>query len=194
MTTPENLPAAGIRVVAICASLRPGSFTRMALEVAIEGARKVGADVKLLELAQWRLPPFDDGPSLQDPETVRFKAEVQGADALLVATPVYHDSYSGSLKNAIDLLYHAELQDKLAALIAVGGGRVGQGQALEHLRAVFRETGTWVLPRQVAIASSKEAFTEQGRPKDPDIETRLVALGQELALRCRVMRPRKRAG
>jgi NAD(P)H-dependent FMN reductase len=177
--------------VAICGSLRTGSHTRKALEVALGGVRQAGGEVEVVDLGQLNLPFFDDGPSRQSPEAVRFVGIVKAADGLLIATPVYHDSYSGVLKNALDFLYE-ELSDKVAALIAVGGGRVGQGQALEHLRAVFRETSTWVIPRQVAVPQSKAAFDEQGQPQDKELATRLSALGMELVLRCKQLRPRRR--
>jgi FMN reductase len=187
----ETAAAAAPKVVAICGSLRVGSHTRKALALAIEGARKVGGEVEVVDLGQLKLPFFDGGPAREEPEALRFRGLVKAADALLVATPVYHDSFSGGLKNALDLLYE-ELHDKLAALIAVGGGKVGQGQALEHLRAVFRETSCWVLPRQVAVPQSGEAFDEQGQPKDREVATRLGALGMELVARCKQLRPRRR--
>jgi NAD(P)H-dependent FMN reductase len=180
------------KVVALCGSLRVGSYTRMALQLAIDGASKAGGDIEVFDLGQTRLPFFDGGPAKEIPEAARFRSLVKEADGLLIATPVYHDSYSGVLKNALDLLYE-ELNEKVAALIAVGGGRVGQGQALEHLRAVFRETSCWVVPRQVAVPRSEESFDEKGQPKDKEMETRLTALGMELVMRCKQLRPRRRA-
>lgn len=178
------------KIVAISGSLRPGSITRKALDLAVESARKIGGDVNIVDLREWRLPPCDDTASKTDAEANRFRQEVKAADGLLIATPVYHESMGGMLKNALDLLY-PELLEKIAALIAVGGGRVGQGQALEHLRSVLRETGTWVLPRQVAVFSSDHALDEGGAFKDKEVVERLNALGQELVLRCRKMRPRR---
>jgi NAD(P)H-dependent FMN reductase len=180
-----------INVVALLGSQRQESMTRLALNVALEGVRKAGLEHSLKDLGAPRLPLFEEGVTGNDPAVLQFKEAIRGCDALLVATPVYHDSYSGVLKNAIDHLYD-ELSDKVIGLVAVGGGRTGQGQALEHLRAVFRETNSWVLPRQVAIPSSKEAF-EAGKLKDPELEFRLLKLGQELVLRARQLRPKKPA-
>jgi NAD(P)H-dependent FMN reductase len=189
---PQDPAASATRIIALCGSLRAGSHTRKALDLAIEGVKKGGAEVTVVDLAELKLPPFDDGPSKEHPEAVRWKALVKAADGLLIGTPVYHDSYAGTLKNALDFLYQ-ELFEKVAALLAVGGGRVGQGQALEHLRAVLRETNTWVIPRQVVIPSSQEAFDEAGAPKDKELSTRLNMLGVELAVRCKQLRPKKRA-
>lgn len=179
-----------LKVVALCGSPRSGSYTRMALDVAVEAATKVGAEVTMVDLAEWRLPLYEgDMASPSTDATVqRFKATVSEAQGLLVATPVYHDSFSGVLKNAIDHLYQ-ELANKVVGLIAVAGGRAGHGLALEHLRTVFRETNTWVLPRQVPVGMSKEAFDEERKPKDPETALRLNALGQELVVRTKVLRP-----
>lgn len=183
-----------MKVVALLGSLRSGSVTARALDVAISGVQKLGLpDVEFEQLGAPRLPLFEEGVTEKLPEVVLFKERIRAADALLIATPVYHDSFSGVLKNAIDHLY-GELSDKVAALIGVGGGRTGQGQALEHLRAVLRETNTWVLPRQVAVGRAAEAFDETGKLKDAEMELRLIKLGQELVLRARQVRPRRPAG
>ena len=150
------------RVIAVAGSLRPGSVTRQALAIAVEGARAAGAGIDKWDLGRPRLPLFEES-ARELPEVVQLKQRIKGCDALLVGTPVYHDSYSGPLKNALDFLYD-ELTDKVVALIAVGGGSTGQGQALEHLRAVFRETGSWTLPRQVGIGQSTERLAPAGAP------------------------------
>jgi len=182
-----------LQLVALSGSARPGSHTRRAVELAVEGARSAGAEVTWVDLSEWKLPLFDDTPNTTThPEVVRLKAAIKAADALLVGTPVYHDSVGGSLKNALDFLYQAELAEKVAGLIAVGGGRLGQHQALEHLRAIFRETSTWALPRQVAVPNSGEAFDEAGKPREKELELRLTMLGKELVVRTRQLRPPRR--
>lgn len=183
-----------MKVMALCGSPRPGSYTRMALDVAAEAARKMGAEVTVVDLSEWRLPLFEGDMSAPatDATVLRFKAAVAEAQGLLVATPVYHDSFSGVLKNAIDHLYQ-ELANKVAGLIAVAGGRAGHGLALEHLRTVLRETNTWVLPRQVPVGMSKEAFDEERKPRDPETALRLTALGQELVMRTKLLRPARPA-
>jgi len=187
---PPAAPPPPARVVALCGSLRADSHSRKALAVAMEGVKKGGAEVILADLSV--LPLFDGGPaSREHPESVRFKEMVKGADGLLIVTPVYHDSYSGVLKNALDLLMD-EAVDLVAAVAAVAGGRVGQGQALEHLRAVLREMSIWVLPRQVLIPESSRAFEENGLPKDREVSTRLLSLGVELVMRCKQFRLRRR--
>jgi len=183
------------KVLALSGSARKGSYSRAALDVAVAAARKLGATVDLYDLGENKLPPFDGSEQVEKehPAVLDLKRRAKEADALLLATPVYHDSYSGVLKNTLDLLYYEEVSDKLAGLIAVGGGRIGHGQALEHLRAVLREMGAWVLPRQVLVGSSSDCFGEDGQLKDPELLSRLGLLGQELVLRSKLFRTRRRA-
>jgi NAD(P)H-dependent FMN reductase len=176
------------KILLLSGSLRQPSWSRAALEIAAEGLRRSKVEVTVEDLGPLQLPLFVEGAEPVAREVAALKQAARSCDALIVSTPVYHDSFSGVLKNALDHLY-LELSDKVVALIAVGGGRTGQGQALEHLRAVFREAGSWVLPRQVAVARASEAFDENGRPTDPDLEARLIRLGQELVLRARQLRP-----
>lgn len=178
------------KILTLCGSLRSRSSTRFALDAASAGAVKMGAELNRFDFAEAKLPFFDGDESLNAPATVNFKAQVKAADALLIATPVYHDSYSGLLKNALDLLYD-ELNQKLVGLIAVGGGRTGQGQALEHLRAVLRETNCWALPQQVIVYTSKQVISEDGKILDDELAARLDRLGAELALRTRLMKAKK---
>jgi multimeric flavodoxin WrbA len=49
-----------IRIVAICGSLRPGSYTRMALQVTLRGACEIGAEATLIDLRDYQLI-FCDG-------------------------------------------------------------------------------------------------------------------------------------
>lgn len=172
-------------IIGLAGSLRSGSSTRAALKAALMGSAQGGAAVRILELDKPILPPFD-GEASQQPEVLQFREHVRGADALLIATPVYNDSFSGVLKNALDHLQN-ELHDKLVGLIAVGGGRFGQGQALEHLRSVLRATNTWVLPRQVVIANSKEVFDGSGNVIIEELKSRLLLLGREVVVRSKLM-------
>ena len=44
-----------IRVVAISGSLRPGSYTRMALDIVLRGAQELGAEIQLIDLNDYNL-------------------------------------------------------------------------------------------------------------------------------------------
>jgi NAD(P)H-dependent FMN reductase len=167
-------------LVAISGNRRNPSFTRAALQLAADGAAGALAEVTLVDLEQWRLSPFEEGTT--DAAANQLRALVRQADGLILATPVYHESYSGVLKVALDLL-DRELDQKPAALIAVGGGMWGISLALEHLRTVLREMGALVLPQQVQVARAEEMFDGAGHLNDAELTARLVRLGEQLAIR-----------
>lgn len=83
-----------------------------------------------LSLESAKLRPEDllyarfDSPALKT-----FTEQLQQADGLIVATPVYKAAYSGALKTLLDLLPERALQGKVVLPLATGG-------TVAHLLAV----------------------------------------------------------
>jgi len=176
---PEN----GVRVVGLCGSLSENSSTRKSLSVALEGARAEGASTELVDLRFYSLPFAGSGWSPdQFPDVARLNGLVRAADAVIWATPEYHGSYSGVLKNALDLGGFEEYQGKMIALVGAAGGSIGAINALGHLRTVARQLHAWVLPAQVSVARSSHAFGDSGEIIDAKLKASLRQLGAELAL------------
>lgn len=44
-----------VSVVGICGSIRRGSYTRMAVQIALQGAQEVGAQTRLIDLKDYHL-------------------------------------------------------------------------------------------------------------------------------------------
>ena len=59
-----NTAGQSVSVVGICGSIRPGSFTRTALQVALQGAQEVGAQTGLIDLNDYNLVFCDGGTEL----------------------------------------------------------------------------------------------------------------------------------
>ena len=164
-------------VVAICGSRRDESYTRYALRHALDSAEAVGATTELVDLREFDLPPLDaDLDEAGDSE--RLLAAVRGADSVVLGTPVYHGSYSGVLKNALDYCGFDEFEQKTVGLLAVAGGSFPV-TALEHLRSVCRALNCWVLPHQVAVPNAYRRFSE-GELTDEDVAERVSVLGRRL--------------
>jgi NAD(P)H-dependent FMN reductase len=171
-----------IRVAAVCGSLRPGSYTRQALAIALQGAQELGAQTQLIDLRDYDLIFCDGGRGQDVPEGVhRLREELQHAHGIILGTPEYHGGYSGVLKNALDLMGFAEFEGKMIGLIAVAGGRMGAANSLTGLRAVGRSLHAWVLPEEVSIAQAWQQFDGNGNLKDQALDQRVRELGQQLA-------------
>jgi NAD(P)H-dependent FMN reductase len=164
-----------VHVVALCGSLRDGSHTRTALDVALDAADAAGASTELVDLRNLDLPVFDaDADDAGD--AVRLQSTVAAADAILLGTPMYHGSYSSPLKTALDYCGFDEFEDKTVGLLAVAGGGFPV-TALDHLRSVCRALDAWVIPHQAAIPSAYEQF-EDGAFVDDDLAERVRTLGR----------------
>ncbi|PSP88146.1 FMN reductase [Halobacteriales archaeon QS_4_69_34] len=168
----------GPHVVAICGSRRDASYTRRALERALRGVEEAGATGSLLDLRELDLPVYD--PDLDEQGDSRELARrVREADAVLLGTPMYHGSYSGALKNALDYCGFDEFEGKTVGLLAVSGGSFPVS-ALDHLRLVCRAVDAWVLPHQAALPKVSTVFDEEGGFADEDLEERVRVLGQRV--------------
>ena len=168
MTTP--------RVVAVAGSLRDGSYTRHALERALDAASEAGADTKLIDLREYDLPVFDpDREELRDER--RLKREIREADAILLGTPVYHGTMSSALKNALDYCGSDEFEDKTVGLLAVAGGGTF-GPTLVELRTAVRTVHGWTLPHEVGIRKARNHFDDDGSILDSGLEERVRKLGR----------------
>lgn len=170
-----------LHVIAICGSLRPGSYTRMALSIALEGARELGAQTQILDLQDYDLS-FVDGRDTPYPAGVlRLREDVRAADGIIIGTPEYHAGMSGALKNALDLMGFDEIGGKMLGLIGVSGGTMGAVNALNSLRAVGRSLHAWVIPQQVTIPQGWKVFTEEGQLLNEDYRARLLEVGRQVA-------------
>jgi FMN reductase len=171
-----------MRIVTLCGSLRPASTTSRALAAAGDAAIQAGAEVSILKLGELDLP-FCDGRSDESTyggQTQAFRQQVTAADGLLIGSPNYHGSYTGVLKNALDLLGPDALRDKLVGLIVTARGDAGAMNTLNHLRHVCRWMNAWVIAAEVSIPRAQDAFDETGAVVRPGLDTKLANLGTEL--------------
>ena len=161
-------------VVAVAGSLRDHSYTRLALRRVLDAAAEAGADTDLLDLRTFDLPPLDPDVEEQG-DSAAFARCVREADAVVLGTPMYHGSYAGVLKNALDYCGFDEFEDTTVGLLGVAGGAFPI-TALEHLRSVCRALDAWALPLQVAVPNSGNSFADAGFA-DEDLAARVRRLG-----------------
>jgi len=164
-------------VAALAGSLRDESYTRKSLEHALGGVEDAGGTGELLDLREFDLPVMDADRDAQG-DSERLTARVRHADAVLLGTPMYHGSYSGVLKNAIDYCGFDEFEGKTVGLLAVSGGAFPI-TALEHLRSVCRALDAWVLPHQAAVPRAHAQF-EGDRLADEGLAERVHVLGERV--------------
>ncbi len=152
-----NTDAVDIRVI-LGSTTPPGRMHR-AVDGAIERAAARGTGAGLIDLGTLDLgfangtPPAD----LAD-DTAPTIAAIEAAKAVILATPVYRGSLSGSLKNLIDLTPVPALQAKVVGIVAMGASDHHFLGAERHLRDVLAFFGAVVMP--VAVYLNSADFTD----------------------------------
>lgn len=172
-----------ILVAGICGSIRPGSYTRMAVRIALRGAEEAGAQTLLIDLQDYELV-FCDGKvdeSIYPEDVFRLRRDVGRAQGIILGTPEYHGGVSGVLKNALDLMGFEEFRGKMVGLVGVSGGALGAVHALDSLRTIGRALHSWVVPEQASIPQAWKAFDEAGALRSGDLENRLKQVGRQVA-------------
>lgn len=169
-------------MVGIVGSLREGSYTRETVKIALKGAQAAGASTELIDLRAYDLP-FCQGGGDEDlaGDVSRLRGQVQDAHGIVLGTPEYHGSYSGVLKNALDLMGFDEFENKMIGLVGVSGGRMGAHSAMNHLREVGRALHAWVVPTQAGVPRAWNEFDDAtGELGDEDLAGRIRSVGAEV--------------
>ncbi len=169
-----------MKTLVFAGSTRQQSFNRRLAAVAALTARDQGAEVTLLELADFELPLYNgDLEARGTPENVRrLKAIFHAHPAWLICSPEYNGSYTGLLKNTLDWLSRPiagdadwavggkPFENKVVGLLAASNGALGGLRSLGNLAPLMRQLQCWVAPKQFALARAAEAFDDKGLLRD----------------------------
>jgi FMN reductase len=159
-----------IPIVIILGSVRPHSYTSMAVALVADEFRKHPEfSVKVIDPATLKLPWPGTDPNSS--ATQALQADVKAAAGVVLATPEYHGSFSSVMKLVIENLgFPSVLTGKPVALLGVAAGAIGAIKSLEHLRGVCAHIGSIVLPLPVSVANVQKVFDPEGHPLDPTME------------------------
>ena len=158
-----------IQVLGVSGSLRRDSYNTALLRAAAE-LMPPGMTLEIFNLSH--LPMFNQDSEKPFPDAVvELRTKMAQADALLISTPEYNGSISGTLKNAIDWASrspHPPLQGKPVAIMGVTTGNFGTLRAQLHLRQILTHVGALTLGKpEVLVRGAKHAFDVQGHLVDP---------------------------
>ena len=187
-----NIP----KILAFAGSTRKESYNKKLVKIAVQGARKTGAEVTFLDLRDLPLPLYDGDLEEKEglPRNARQLKDLMLAHhGFLISSPEYNSGISGVFKNAIDWASRpapnepslACFQNKLASLMSASPGTLGGLRGLVHVRLILSNIGVTVLPTQMAVPKAHEAFLPDGSLKDPKQQAGIEKLGMELAEKLR---------
>jgi len=136
--TPGSAAAAEskpVKILGVCCSPRKGKTTATAMQVCLDAAQAVSPriEVELIELAGLKIPgevaaglPLEEGQKDDFPQLAPKLSDPKVA-GIIIGTPVYFGNMSYLCKAFLDrcIVFHKPhtLQNKVAGVLAVGGGR-----------------------------------------------------------------------
>jgi NAD(P)H-dependent FMN reductase len=167
-----------LRVLGVSGSLRQQSKTALALRLFLDFVVKQGAEGHMLDLRSVELPMYR--PDRETPSEAQkdITAEVEWADAFVLATPDYHGSMSGAMKNFLD--YHwEELAGKVFGYICSSHEK--GLTVMDQMRTVVRQCYGWSMPYGVAF-DGRADFEADGTLKNPRVEQRLKMMARDLVV------------
>lgn len=187
------------KILAFAGSTRKDSFNKKLVRIAAAAARSAGAEVTLIDLADYSLPLFnqDDEAERGQPDNARkLKELMKTHHGFLISSPEYNSSITPLLKNTIDWASRSIpgekplecFAEKVALLISASPGALGGLRALVHVRAILGNIGTLVLPGTISISQAHEAFAEDGSLKDPKRQATVEKLGADLTVHLRKLK------
>jgi NAD(P)H-dependent FMN reductase len=158
-----------IKILAFAGSLREHSYNKRVLNIAVEGARRSGAQVTVIDLRDYPMPIFnaDEFSKHFDENAARFQDILSEHDGLLIASPEYNGSIPGGMKNAIDWAsrpspkYEKSVEvfkGKTGAIMTASQGSFGGLRSLAHVRGMLSIMFVNVLPVEIAVTFVQDKF------------------------------------
>ena len=181
-----------LKIVVIPGSLRTGSLNaRLAAVIAHEIAQ-AGAEVTRISLSDFPLPIYDGDLQAKSgipKNAVNLKRMIGSHQGVLIVTPEYNSSVPALVKNTIDWVSRVQdphetrgqvFRDRVFAIAAASGNRLGGARALAALRLILSACHATVIPNQLALPFADDAYDEMDRLKHAADGDALKALVRQL--------------
>ena len=165
------------KVLGVASSLRDGSSSTVTLMIALDFIKKLGAQTRLVDLKQTKLPLYDPNENQSSIELQKIEKDVEWADAFILATPDYHGSMSGTMKNFLDCFW-SEFAGKTFGYICASHEK--GLTVMDHMRTAVRQCYGWSLPYGISV--NGEDDLTNGKIANQRLESRLEMLARDLVV------------
>ena len=169
-----------MRIFAVAASLREGSYNRQLLEASVPYFEEHGADVEHRQFSDFDVPLYDKDIEKESGiarGAREFEESLLAASGFVIVTPEYNHSIPGTLKNLIDWVSRIRpnqpFRGKPGMLMSASPSMVGGSRGLLHTRVPLQTLGARVFPDEFSLARAHEAFGEDGGLLDEKLDERL---------------------
>lgn len=166
-----------LKVLGVGSSLRHGSSSTATLRIVLDLIKKNGAETRLLDLKETKLPFYDPNANQSSLELQKAEEDVKWADAFILATPDYHGSMSGTMKNFLDYFW-SEFAGKTFGYICASHEK--GLTVMDQMRTAVRQCYGWSLPYGVSVNDGNEL--EDGKITNQRLKSRLEMLARDLVV------------
>jgi NAD(P)H-dependent FMN reductase len=147
-----------LKVLGVGSSMRQDSFSTETLKIILNKVNKNGGDTRLLNLYSNPLPMYTAEYN-EKLSGIKHAVElVNWADAIVLATPDYHGSMAGSLKNFLDYFW-AEFAGKTFGYLCSSHEK--GLTVMDQMRTAIRQCYGWSLPYGISINSNQDFNTDR---------------------------------
>jgi NAD(P)H-dependent FMN reductase len=175
-----------MKVLLICGSVAKKSHTNALLHYIEELFVKEKCEVLFWDLKTKPLPvilPEYHKDPTQHPDKIvkEFVDKVEKSQIVILGSPLYHGSYSGALKNALDNLRWDAFRNKWVGLVGNAGGSRASHVEHTHLRQVVNTLVGYTA--QTQVGTCRDDYSESPKKHvlvDEDIKQRCQRLVSEL--------------
>ncbi len=160
-------------IVGLGGTTREGSTAERALRTALARAEQLGCETAIFAANGLPGELYDPNRPERSERATSMVEALRRADGVIIATPAYHGSISGLVKNAIDFIEDLRgdkrvyLQDRAVGSIVCADGPQAMGATLAALRAVVHSLRGWPTPYAATLNTRNRPFGGDGHSPDP---------------------------
>ena len=174
----EDMSAEPFHILGVNGSLREKSRSALTLRMLLSFAEEHGAETRILDLRTLELPFYRPDRAGNSTAEIKMGADMGWASAVVLASPDYHGSMSGSMKNFLDYNWD-ECAGKVFGYICSSHEK--GLTVMDQMRTVVRQCYGWSMPYGVSF-NGKEDFDSDGVLKNAKIENRLRMMARDLVI------------
>jgi FMN reductase len=173
-------------IVGLGGTTRTGSSSEVALRCALNAAERAGASVAMLAGPHLDLPMYSPEKPERAPGADRLVELLRRSHGVIVASPGYHGSISGLIKNALDYVEdmredeNVYLEGRAVGCVACAYGWQATGSTLAALRSIVHALRGWPTPIGVAINSTHKVFDSDGGCLDESLRKQIELMANQV--------------
>lgn len=172
-------------IVGIGGTMTANSSSERVMRHVLAQCAAAGAETVAFDGAAVDLPMYGYGTPRTD-KAVALVEALRRADGVVLASPGYHGTVSGLIKNALDYIEDMAkderpyFEGRAVGLIAVAAGWQATGSTLATLRSIVHALRGWPTPMAITVNSVMPVFGSDGTVTDATLLKQLDIMAQQV--------------